>query len=88
MKLKKPKNVERFLEAPWLIDVVPLNLPQMSEFLSIESIQGGFQMHQLAEREFDEKFHILQAPKLLLRDLAYFREIDRKKSLVGLSLLR
>ena len=69
------RELDDLLQLPWLKTVMPLRMPQVFEFLSTESIQKGPPMRQLAAREFDEKFHILQAPDLMLKDLSYYREI-------------
>ena len=50
-------------------------MPRVAEFLSIESMQDGSSQTNFSNREFDEKFHILQSPKLLLEDLRYYREV-------------
>ena len=73
---KETRKLDNLLQLPWLKNVVPMKMPQVVEFLSIESIEiGNVQTNQLCDREFDEKFHILQSPKLLLEDLRYYRGI-------------
>jgi diguanylate cyclase (GGDEF)-like protein len=52
-------------------------LPKLTDFLPIEYAQAPAWQTANAEsksREFDEKFHILQAPTFLIRDLEEFRE--------------
>lgn len=73
---KETRKLDNLLQLPWLKNVVPMKMPQVGEFLSIESIEiGHLQTNQLCDREFDEKFHILQSPKLLLEDLRYYRGV-------------
>jgi diguanylate cyclase (GGDEF)-like protein len=60
---------------PWFRAVEPYRVPLLSDYLDLERIEKkAGQKHRLAEREYDEKFHILQAPSLFLPDLRYFRE--------------
>ena len=49
-------------------------MPQLTDFVSLQAaleVLGG--RFTLLERQFDEKFNILQAPTLLQADLAYYR---------------
>lgn len=49
-------------------------LPRAKDFLPIQYLeQSSASRMELAPRQYDEKFHILQAPALFLPDLAYFR---------------
>src|SRR5262249_7241780 len=44
-------------------------------FLSLKRVEEKYQATlQPPERQYDEKFHILQAPALFLQDLEYFRQ--------------
>lgn len=59
----------------WFRDTVPLRMPRLADYLDLERIEKkASQELRLPEREYDEKFHILQAPSLFLRDLHYYRE--------------
>jgi diguanylate cyclase (GGDEF)-like protein len=65
----------------WFRDAVPLVLPRVADFLTLEQFERVLQERVLQgsrsgfrEREYDEKFHLLQAPRLLIPDLAYYRE--------------
>jgi len=75
-------NLERELEPikavmaePWFLSVPALRVPHLTEFLSIKFVED---MHKsdlkLEPRDYDEKFHILQAPSLFVKDLRYYRE--------------
>jgi diguanylate cyclase (GGDEF)-like protein len=58
----------------WFQEVEPLRLPRAKDFLPIQYIeQSAMGQSELAPRQYDEKFHILQAPTLFLPDLACFR---------------
>ncbi len=49
-------------------------LPPLKEFLPVQYIESTpLNQVPLLPRQYDEKFHILQAPNLFLPDLAYFR---------------
>lgn len=67
-------NLDAIVEADWFQKIVTLRLPRSKDFLPIQYIeQSSFSQLELAPRQYDEKFHILQAPALFLPDLAYFR---------------
>jgi diguanylate cyclase (GGDEF)-like protein len=58
----------------WFQKIEPAKLPRSKDFLPIQYIeQSAISQVELAPRQYDEKFHILQAPALFLQDLAYFR---------------
>jgi diguanylate cyclase (GGDEF)-like protein len=58
----------------WFRQTKPLRIPRLTDYLDLERIEKRFDQElRLAEREYDEKFHILQAPSLFLRDLSYYR---------------
>lgn len=68
--------IDNILQSDWMKEVKPAPLPRIASFLSIESIDKFLgQKTKSSEREYDEKFHILQSPKLFLNDLEYFRKI-------------
>jgi diguanylate cyclase (GGDEF)-like protein len=65
---------EELLKASWLSDCKPARVPRITDFLSIHfAEQAGAGGAPLPAREYDEKFHILEAPALALTDLAYYR---------------
>ena len=47
--------------------------PSLHELLTLERIEKLSLDAPLPERQYDEKFHLLQAPSLLLPDLHYYR---------------
>lgn len=58
----------------WFQKIDSLRLPRSKDFLPVQYIeQSALGQMELAPRQYDEKFHILQAPFLFLQDLAYFR---------------
>jgi diguanylate cyclase (GGDEF)-like protein len=66
---------DELLQRSWVREVKPGQLPRSADFLSVEIIVAT-QAHVLRpDREYDEKFHILQAPKLILEDLRYYRNL-------------
>src|SRR5208337_2023460 len=58
----------------WFQQIPAQKLPRMSDYLPIQFIEAPKNKTiGLSPRQYDEKFHILQAPHLVLPDLAYFR---------------
>jgi diguanylate cyclase (GGDEF)-like protein len=59
----------------WFRETTPLRVPRLTDYLDLERVEKKLGKElKLPRREFDEKFHILQAPSLFLRDLHYYRE--------------
>jgi diguanylate cyclase (GGDEF)-like protein len=51
-----------------------LRLPRLKDFLPVQHIESAeYGAASLLPRQYDEKFHILQAPQLFLPDVGYFR---------------
>ena len=66
--------MDRLLQKPGFADIRPVGVPHLTDFLSIgvaRDVQGA---DNLSERIYDEKFHILQSPRLFLPDLGHYRE--------------
>src|SRR5262249_25660903 len=62
------------MESEWFGAAVAQRVPQLTDFLSIRNAEAALvDPLVLSPREFDEKFHILEAPSLFLPDLAYYR---------------
>ena len=72
---KELEPIRKIMEAQWFQDAAAVRVPHLTEFLAIKFVE---EMHSSSltfeKREFDEKFHILQAPTLFHKDLRYFRE--------------
>lgn len=66
------KQLDDLLKQQCLESVAPLTLPYEAEYVPIEKLESN-NPPPFPQREYDEKFHILQAPKLFLQDLNYFR---------------
>jgi diguanylate cyclase (GGDEF)-like protein len=49
----------------------------MSDYLTLEEVERHLRERnvRLSERQYDEKFHLLQAPTLLLPDIEYYRTV-------------
>jgi len=61
-------------QTDWFQKIEPLRLPRVKDFLPVQYIERAeINQIELAPRQYDEKFHILQAPALFLPDLAHFR---------------
>lgn len=58
----------------WLQSIAHTRLPRLKEYLSLPFLEESSEtLAALPPRQYDEKFRILYAPTLFLRDLAYFR---------------
>jgi diguanylate cyclase (GGDEF)-like protein len=61
---------DELVAAKWFEETKACAAPQLSDFFPIAAIDEQLAEGEDAEaREYDEKFHILQAPRLFLRDL-------------------
>ena len=60
----------------WVKESEALRMPRLTDVLVLERAEQHVRRFVgLPERQYDEKFHILQAPSLFLRDIAYFRTL-------------
>ncbi len=67
-------SLDAVVQTDWFQKIEPSRLPRANDFLPIQYIErSALSRIELVPREYDEKFHILQAPALFLPDLAYFR---------------
>jgi diguanylate cyclase (GGDEF)-like protein len=58
----------------WFQQIEPQRLPRLKDFLPVQFIEAAMgNLITLPMRQYDEKFHILQAPALFLPDLGYLR---------------
>jgi diguanylate cyclase (GGDEF)-like protein len=58
----------------WFRDTEARTVPRLTDYLDLERVESkALQSVPLPPREYDEKFHILQAPALFLRDLSHYR---------------
>jgi diguanylate cyclase (GGDEF)-like protein len=68
------RPLDQLATRAWFREAAPFPVPRLADYLDLESIEKRFSRElRLPEREYDEKFHILQAPSLFLRDLHYYR---------------
>jgi diguanylate cyclase (GGDEF)-like protein len=67
-------SLDAVVATEWFQKGAPQRLPRAKDFLPIQYIeQPAAGQGDLPPRQYDEKFHTLQAPALFLPDLAYFR---------------
>src|SRR6185312_11314092 len=67
-------SLEHLMGSPWFDETEALRLPALTDYLSIRHAEAAMpEATALSPREYDEKFHILEAPSLFLPDLAYYR---------------
>ncbi len=66
--------IEHLMLAPWFDEVEAFKIPEVTDYLSIRHAEAALpEPLVLRPREYDEKFHILEAPSLFLPDLAFYR---------------
>jgi diguanylate cyclase (GGDEF)-like protein len=66
--------LDRLTNEAWFREIPIQSLPKLKDFFPVQFIESATnKLIRLPERQYDEKFHILQAPQLFLPDLAYFR---------------
>jgi len=74
--LRKPvQDLEGLMHRPWFMLERPERLPQISDFLNFELALATTSSLRPSERIYDEKFHILQSPRMLPADLTYLRRV-------------
>jgi diguanylate cyclase (GGDEF)-like protein len=67
--------LDHLVSQEWFQKVEDRRIPRLGDFLALQYVEDllGRDL-ALATRNYDEKFHILQAPYLFLKDLEYYRE--------------
>jgi diguanylate cyclase (GGDEF)-like protein len=78
---KELRPLEELMSASWFAETEPQRIPMLTDYVSIrhaEEMAGDGA--PLAPREYDEKFHILEAPRLFLGDLAHYRRKCRLRN--------
>jgi len=69
------EQMKEHLELPEIMAVKPLRVPRLTDYFSLQLAQKMLgDAATLPAREYDEKFHILNAPTLFLPDLHYYRQ--------------
>jgi diguanylate cyclase (GGDEF)-like protein len=67
------QKLKSLMNGTWFNKTKPIRTPKLTDYLTVEQSERNLSV-TLAERVFDEKFHILIAPQLFLKDLSYYRE--------------
>src|SRR6266567_1304977 len=65
---------DELMSQPWFSRTEAVRMPQLNDFLTVERAELHLAKVSQQERQYDEKFHILQAPTLFLPDLDYYRQ--------------
>jgi diguanylate cyclase (GGDEF)-like protein len=67
--------IEHLMLASWFDEVEAFKIPEVTDYLSIRHAEAALpEPLVLRPREYDEKFHILEAPSLFLPDLGFYRK--------------
>lgn len=71
-------SYDDMLAKDWLEHVNPERMPRLADYLTLEEVERHFARGdlQLRPRQYDEKFHMLQAPTLLVPDITYYRGVN------------
>jgi diguanylate cyclase (GGDEF)-like protein len=70
----KLKPLDEMINQKWFQEAEPMKIPRLTDYLSVQQVEEHWHINQEnSEREYDEKFHILQAPKYFLKDLNHSR---------------
>lgn len=67
------KVFDGLIREEWFQAAAPGYPPSLRDFLTLEQVEKMDEEARLSERQYDEKFHVLQAPGLFLSDLNFFR---------------
>lgn len=69
---------DQMLAKDWIENVAACPMPRLADYLTLEEVEMNLQRRgvKLADRQFDEKFHLLQSPALLVPDIAYYRDVS------------
>jgi hypothetical protein len=73
---EKQKPIDDLMAQDWLRDVIPMRIPLLREYIPLKRVEELRPASiKLREREYDQKFRILQSPGLIIDDLHHYREI-------------
>lgn len=65
---------DQLMDEPWFAKTTAAHVPELTDYLSVRYAERLLSDKVVQrEREYDEKFHILEAPSLFFPDLAYYR---------------
>jgi diguanylate cyclase (GGDEF)-like protein len=83
------ETLDELVAQPWVAGTAPLRMPELADYLALEYVEGETRREwETSVREYDEKFHTLQAPSQLWRDLEYFRQAcGWRGRLIGLAFI-
>ncbi len=65
---------DQLMQQPWFRSTSAAKVPTLTDYLSVRYAEQLLSEQAVQrDREYDEKFHILEAPSLFFPDLAYYR---------------
>lgn len=71
---EKLTPLNQLMEQEWLKDINPRRVPRLTEYIPLQRVEElTAHSNKIQDRDYDQKFRILQAPGLIIDDLAYFR---------------
>lgn len=71
---KKLLPYDEIMSQDWFNRTRAARMPQLTDFLTIERAEFHLGTGEQQGRQYDEKFHALQAPRLFFPDLTYYRQ--------------
>jgi hypothetical protein len=77
----KLKVYDVVIRQEWFQTTAPEYPPSLRDMLTLERVEKLDVDTRFPERQYDEKFHLLQAPTLFLRDLNYHRDKCRVRDI-------
>jgi diguanylate cyclase (GGDEF)-like protein len=70
---ERRKRYDGIIRETWFQEAIPEYPPSLQDYLTLERIEKLEIDARFQERQYDEKFHLLQAPSLFLPDLHFYR---------------
>jgi len=76
------RPIDELMRQEWLRNVSATRIPPITDYISLNRIEEMRRAKpvRMEEREYDQKFRILQAPGLIFADLKFYRERGRQRS--------
>ena len=65
---------EELMSQDWFKRTEAVRMPRLADFLTVERVEFHLRNEKQQQRQYDDKFHILQASTLFLPDLGYYRK--------------
>lgn len=77
------QEISELTEGDWFDNTTAFRAPKLTDFLTIEEAESFLESNRslvFEQREFDDKFHVLNAASLILPDIHYYRSACNLRS--------